>query len=79
MAMAATGEDAKLEAFFHEQLDAMFQLRPTLATDLGTTVSTTAWTTSLRGPCPLVGANAPALAALPQRVDSCEAQPRWPD
>ena len=24
MAMAATGEDGKLEAFFHEQLDAMF-------------------------------------------------------
>ncbi|MEK7684361.1 MAG: DUF885 domain-containing protein [Verrucomicrobiota bacterium] len=70
MAMAATGEDAKLEAFFHEQLDAMFQLRPTLATDLGdhrfddrlddvTSAARARWSAQTRA----------ALAALPQRVD----------
>ncbi len=67
---AATSEDARLEAFFREQLDATFQLRPTLATELGdhrfddrlddvTQAAREHWSAQTRA----------TLAALPQRVD----------
>ena len=67
---AATSEDARLEAFFREQLDATFQLRPSMATELGdhrfddrlddvTPAARERWSVQTRA----------TLAALPQRVD----------